>query len=68
MESQTVQMYVPAMACRHDVRVISACVRDLDGVVAVKVDLAARCLWVHGEVPAAAVQAAIEAAGYAVGG
>jgi copper chaperone CopZ len=68
MEPTLVQVHVPAMACRHDVRRISACVRDLDGVVTVEVDLAARCLLAHGEVPLTAVQAAIEAAGYPVGG
>lgn len=52
------------MACRHDVRTISAHVADLDGVAALRVDLATKTVTVHGDLSVEAVAAAIVAAGY----
>ena len=57
---------VPAMSCRHDLRVISARVRDLRGVVAVEVDLDAKTVQVDGDVQVEDVRAAIAGAGYDV--
>ena len=57
---------VPGLACRHDVRTVSAHVSDLDGVTALVVDLAVKTVRVDGDVPVDAVRAAIAAAGYAV--
>ena len=57
---------VPQMHCRHDVRRISACLADVAGVVALQVDLDSKTVLVDGDVTAAAVRAAIAAAGYGV--
>lgn len=59
-----VEMRVPGMTCRHDVRTISAHVADLDGVTALRVDLASKTVTVDGDLSAEAVAAAIVAAGY----
>lgn len=61
-----VVLQVPRMAGRADVRVISACVADTDGVVTLQVDLATKTVRVEGAVSPDAVRAAIAAAGYAV--
>lgn len=57
---------VPALACRHDVRTVSAHVADVDGVTALVVDLAMKTVRVDGDVSVDTVCAAIAAAGYAV--
>ena len=59
---------VPEMACRHDVRTISAYVADVGGVTALQVDLVAKTVAVDGVVSAEAVGAAIVAAGYTISG
>ena len=59
---------VPDLACRHDLRTVSAHVADLDGVTALIVDLAMKTVRVDGDVSVDAVVAAIAAAGYAVSG
>ncbi len=56
------------MSCRSDLRLISARIRDLGGVVAVEVDLDTRTVRVHGEVGIDEVRAVIAAAGYYVAG
>lgn len=57
---------IPSLASRADVRRISQHVSDLAGVAALSVDLEQRTLTVHGDVPLAAVSAAVAAAGHAV--
>ena len=61
-----VVVHVPRMTGRSDVRLISACVADTDGVVTLQVDLASRTVQVEGAASVDAVRAAIAAAGYAV--
>ena len=63
---KTVMVSVPGMSCRHDLRTISAQLYDLDGVVAVEVDLDAKTICVDGEVQVEEVRAAIAGAGYEV--
>ena len=58
---------VPRMECRHDVRAVSALLADIEGVVSLEVDVATRTVLIEGDVSAAAVRAAIEAAGYVTG-
>jgi copper chaperone CopZ len=58
-----IEVRVPGMQCRHDVRDISARVADLAGVVALEVDIATRTVRVAGDVSVEAVRAAIAAAG-----
>lgn len=57
---------VPGMACRHDVRTISAHVADLEGIAALRVDLASKTVTVDGDLSVEAVAAAIAAAGYTI--
>ena len=57
---------VPGLACRHDLRTVSAHLPDLDGVTALVVDLALKTVRVDGDVSVDAVRRAIAAAGYAV--
>ncbi|HEX2072816.1 MAG TPA: multicopper oxidase domain-containing protein [Geodermatophilus sp.] len=61
-----ISLRVPAMSSRQSVRTISARVCDVPGVQTLEVDLAARTVRVTGPVEAAAVSAAVAAAGYAV--
>lgn len=61
-----VEVTVPLMGCRGDVRTISAHIADVEGVVALQVDLATRTVRVHGDVSLESVLAAIASAGYAV--
>lgn len=61
-----VVLTVGGMACRRDVRTLSACIADLDGVVALEVELASNTVWVEGDVSVEAVCAAVQAAGYEV--
>jgi copper chaperone CopZ len=62
-----VVLTVAGMTCRHDVRVLSAFIADLDGVIALQVDVASNTVRVEGDVSAEAVRAAVMAAGYDVG-
>lgn len=55
---------VPAMACRHCVRAISAQVRDVRGVVALEADTTTRTICVQGAADPDEVRSAIAAAGY----
>ena len=55
---------VPAMACRHCVRAISAQVRDVKGVVALQADTTTRTIRVQGTADPDAVLSAIAAAGH----
>lgn len=55
---------VPAMACRHCVRTISAQVREVPGVVAIESDLTSRTVRVCGTAPAGALVSAVTEAGY----
>ncbi len=55
---------MPAMACRHCVRAISAQVRDAEGVVALEADTTTRTIRVLGTADPDAVRSAMAAAGY----
>ncbi len=55
---------VPAMTCRHCVRVVSAQVRDVTGVVALEADAVTRTVRVQGPAEPEALRSAIAAAGY----
>lgn len=57
---------VPEMACRRDVRTVSACVADVDGVVALQVDPEARTVQIEGDVSVEAIRTAVAGAGFAV--
>lgn len=54
------------MECRHDVRAISTRVAEVDGVVALEVDVSTQTVRVEGDVTLEAVRAAIAAAGFPV--
>ena len=45
-----IELHVPGMTCRHSVRVVTARLRDLPGVVMVAADAAAAEVVVHGDV------------------
>ena len=64
--STTSSYRVEGMTCDHCVRAVRAEVAEVPGVVDVDVDLAAKRVTVtsEGDVDAAAVRAAVEAAGY----
>ena len=68
MASRTVTLQIAALQCRHDVRVISAAVQDLDGVIALQTDLTAKRIVVYGDVTDQVVRQVVEAAGYGVSG
>jgi copper chaperone CopZ len=56
---------VPDMNCRHDVRAISAALADVDGVVALQIDLTTKRVQVEGnDVSPTEIRAAIAATGY----
>lgn len=57
---------VPDMTCRRDVRAVSACVADVDGVVALQVDPEARTVQIEGDVSVEAIRTAVAGAGFAV--
>jgi len=57
-------MRVPGLTCRHAVRVVSARLRDVPGVVSVEVDGPAGVVVVRGPVDAQQVRAALVEAGY----
>lgn len=58
---------VPDMDCRDDVRTISAALADVEGVIALQIDLSTKTVRVEGwEVSPSAVRAAIVAKGYCV--
>jgi copper chaperone CopZ len=57
---------VPGMNSRSDVRTVSAALADVEGVVALEVDLGTRNVHVEGDVSADAVRAAIISSGYGV--
>jgi len=59
-----VTMRVPGLTCRHAVRVVSARLRDVPGVVSVEVDGPAGVVVVRGPVDAQQVRAALVEAGY----
>ena len=56
------------MSQRRDLRVISARIRDLRGVVGLEADLVSRTIRIYGEVEVVDVRAAIAGAGYEVAG
>lgn len=56
---------VPDMNCRHDVRAISAALADVDGVVALQIDLTTKRVQIEGnDVSPIAIRDAIAATGY----
>ncbi len=58
---------VPDMNCRHDLRAISAALADVDGVVALQIDLSTKSVRIEGrDVSPSAIRAAIVATGYFV--
>ena len=57
-------MWVPGLTCRHAVRVVSARLRDVPGVLSVEVDAPAGWVVVRGPVDAQQVVAALVEAGY----
>lgn len=57
---------VEGMSCTHCVAAVSERVSEIRGVEDVAVDLASGSLAVHGDVDAADVKAAVEAAGYSL--
>lgn len=65
---RAVEVSVPAMSQRRDLRVISARIRDLRGVVGLEADLVSRTIRIYGEVEVVDVRAAIAGAGYEVAG
>jgi copper chaperone CopZ len=65
-DGRVIVVTVPGMDCRHDIRTISAALADVEGVVALQVDLDSKCVWIEGNVAPGAVRAAIVASGYSV--
>jgi copper chaperone CopZ len=66
--SDEVTVAVPAGLCRRCVRLLSRRVSDLPGVISLQVEPDRGRLSVSGDVPAAVVVAARDAAGFAVPG
>ena len=54
-----IALHVPGMTCRRCVRIVTARLRDLPGVVMVAADAAAAEVVVHGEVSEDRVRAAL---------
>jgi copper chaperone CopZ len=54
-----IALHVPGMTCRHCVRIVTARLRDLPGVVMVAADAAAEEVTVQGEVSEDRVRAAL---------
>jgi copper chaperone CopZ len=54
-----IELHVPGMTCRHSVRVVTARLRDLPGVVMVAADAAAAEVVVHGDVSEDQVRAVL---------
>lgn len=63
-----VTVTIPDMSDRRDIRIVTARIRDVPGVVAVAAHLAARQVHVEGIVSRGDVRAAVLAAGYSVTG
>jgi copper chaperone CopZ len=61
-----VTVTIPDMSDRRDIRIVTARIRDVPGVVAVAAHLAARQVHVEGNVSRVDVRAAVLAAGYRV--
>lgn len=61
-----VTVTIPDMSDRRDIRIVTARIRDVPGVVAVAAHLAARQVHVEGNVSRVDVRAAVLAAGYMV--
>ena len=61
-----VTVTIPDMSDRRDIRIVTARIRDLPGVVAVAAHLAARQVHVEGNVSHGDVRAAVLTAGYMV--
>ena len=61
-----VTVTIPDMSDRRDIRIVTARIRDVPGVVAVAAHLAARQVHVEGIVSRGDVRAAVLAAGYTV--
>ena len=61
-----VTVTIPDMSDRRDIRIVTARIRDVPGVVAVAAHLAARQVHVEGNVSRVDVRAAVLAAGYLV--
>jgi copper ion binding protein len=59
---------VPGISCDHCKQAIEAEVAKLDGVDTVRVDIEAKTVEVEGEASPEEVRAAIEEAGYEIGG
>jgi copper chaperone CopZ len=58
---------VPDMNCRHDIRAISAALADVEGVIALQVDLITKRVRIEArDVSPGAIRAAIVATGYSV--
>lgn len=62
--SEEIILSVPAMACRHCVRAVSARLGDVPGVVAVIADQTARTIRVQGTAQPDALRSAVEDAGH----
>ena len=61
-----VTVTIPDMSDRRDIRIVTARIRDVPGVVAVAAHLAARQVHVEGIVARDEIRAAVLAAGYTV--
>lgn len=60
----TVIVSVPGMCCRHDVRAVTARLRDLEGVETVQADAATATVMVRGAVSEEAVRRSLEEIGF----
>jgi copper chaperone CopZ len=56
-----ITLHVPGMTCRHRIRIVTARLRDMPGVIMVAADAVAAQVVVHGEVSEVQVRAVLAA-------
>ena len=63
-----IALHVPGMTCRHRIRIVTARLRDMPGVVMVTADAVAAQVVVHGEVSDVQVRAVLAGVMFSVDG
>lgn len=60
----TLELRVPEMTCRHCVRTVTACLRDVEGVETIQADAEAATVVLSGTMTVADVHRSLAACGY----
>ena len=63
-----IALHVPGMTCRHRIRIVTARLRDMPGVIMVAADAVAAQVVVHGEVSEVQVRAVLAGVMFPVDG